>query len=150
MVVAIIAIIATTATLSIGQTTSSRPLQKEAMRLASVAEYTADMAIFRNARFALRLDRDGYRVIHWHNREWIPVSEHRLSVPHELPQTIELSIANGRGGWHDKPERMITFDPEGTAEPIIIRLVDQTNLTERTINISATSIVTLNGAPKLG
>ena len=151
VVVAIITMTAAAAVLSIGVTADANPLQQETRRLADTAEFAADQAVFTGTRIALQLDQGGYRLMQWRRNEWIPISQqHPLAVAHRLPATIELSIANGRGGWRKDARQAITFDPEGLASPTSIRLSDHSDHNESVVDISATASVEVRRVNGIG
>ena len=151
VVVAIIGITAAAAVLSMGTTRESRPLAQETKRFANVAEFAANQAVFRGTRVALQLDRGGYRLMQWRDDDWSPIPEqHRLATAHLLPATIELSVANGRGGWRQSASQTITFEPEGLASPATIRLSDIGDHRESIVDISATATVEVRRGPNLG
>lgn len=151
VVVTIIGIAATAAVLSIGATGEGRPLAQETKRLANAAAFAANQAVFRGTRIALQFDRAGYRLMQWQNNGWSPMSEqHYLAAEYLLPTTIELSIANGLGGWRDSARQTITFEPEGLASPMTIRLSDTSNHRESIVDISATAAIEIRQGSNFG
>ena len=144
IVVIIIGILASAASLSIGLASENRLLRKETKRLVDVAQYAAHTALYSGKRVALQLSANSYRVVRRVGGDWVPFDQANGRFhAHQLAEPLRLSLADGRGGWDDQPARYLAFDPEGTSDAVAIRLRNSIEQDTAVIGISATGEVTV-------
>jgi general secretion pathway protein H len=92
VVLLIIGIIISFATLSIGQNTS-RVVQDEAERLQALLTMAGEEAVLQGRELALEFSRDGYRFLQLNdNNEWQTIEQDKLFRERELPPVVNLHL----------------------------------------------------------
>ena len=91
VVIAIIGILLTIATLSVEQN-SRNVLQQEAERLQGLLQLAADEAILSGRELALQIDPDRYLFMRLEGENWKPLEADRILRERQLPVNIHLEL----------------------------------------------------------
>ena len=92
VVILIIGIIVSFASLSVGQH-ASRTLQDEAERIHSLLRLAGEESVLQGRELALQFNPEGYLFVTLDSADWVPVEEDRLFREREMPPDLELSLA---------------------------------------------------------
>ena len=126
VVVFIIAIIASTALLSLGVLRDDRDLEREADRAVALLELALDDAVLQGRDFGIEFMQTGYRFVEYDpdGARWADVPLDDLLGAHTLPEGLELElyIDGGRVRLADAPAR---FDPAEDDEDRASRNIEQ-------------------------
>lgn len=94
VVIFIIGIVASFATLSVGQS-HTRVLQDEVKRLQSLLTLASDEAVLQSEELAIEVYRNGYRFMHLEQMkdqwEWQPVQDNAIFRARCLPEGVDLA-----------------------------------------------------------
>ncbi len=94
VVLVIIGILLTMASLSVGGGSEQRQLREEAKRITALLALAADEAILKNQELLLAIEPDGYAFLTQDEKgKWIPVDSTGSLRPRELPEGVSLSVA---------------------------------------------------------
>ena len=91
VVILIIGIIVSFASLSVGQH-ASRILQDEAERIHSLLRLAGEESVLQGRELALQFNPEGYLFVTLDGADWVPVDEDRLFRERELPPDLEISL----------------------------------------------------------
>jgi general secretion pathway protein H len=92
VVMLIIGIIISFASLSIGQNTS-RVVQDEAERLQGLLRMASEEAVLQGRELALEFSRDGYRFLELNSKgDWLPIEQDKLFRERPLPPVVHLHL----------------------------------------------------------
>ncbi len=93
VVLVIIGILLTMASLSVGGGSEQRQLREEAKRITALLALAADEAILKNQELLLAIEPDGYAFLTQDEKgKWIPVDSTGSLRPRELPEGVSLSV----------------------------------------------------------
>ena len=91
VVIVIISIMFTFATLAIRSDTPQEIIHREALRFERLVELALEEATLRGEEYALEIYIDGYRFYRFENA-WIPLSDDTLLRDRELPEDMEIEM----------------------------------------------------------
>ena len=91
VVILIIGIIVSFASLSIGQNTS-RIVQDEVERLHGLIQLASEESVLQGRELALEFDREKYQFLELGGEGWQPIETDKMLRARELPETIELEL----------------------------------------------------------
>ncbi len=116
VVMVIIGIVATTATLVISGNQERRALENEARKLIAVLQLVQDEAVFQNLEIGVRLEREGYhfRGLDEANLAWVELPQQYLR-PREFPEWLELEFDGLDRGLEIRtldPDQELDFFPQ--------------------------------------
>jgi len=92
VVIVIISIMFTFATLAIRSDSPEEIIHREALRFERLVELALEEATLRGEEYALEIYIDGYRFYRFEN-EWIPLSDDTLLKDRELPEDMEIEMS---------------------------------------------------------
>ena len=92
VVIVIISIMFTFATLAIRSDSPEEMIHREAQRFERLVELALEEATLRGEEYALEVYIDGYRFYRFEN-EWIPLSDDTLLRDRELPEDMEIEMS---------------------------------------------------------
>lgn len=94
VVIVIISILFTYATLAIRGSSPEELIQQEANRLDRLLQLALDEAVLRNTEYGIELSSRGYRFLYYEENKWRPMEQDKQLRERELPHEmlIELSI----------------------------------------------------------
>jgi type II secretion system protein H len=140
----IVAVMAGAVLFSLGPAGDDRQLRREADRLLDVVQRIADVALFSGRPVGLQLSATAYRVTQRVNRQWQDYQPgQEMLGRREMPDGVRLSVADALGGWDEQPQVTIVFDPEGTADPVVVRIAGHGRTLEARLRVSAMAEVEL-------
>ena len=94
VVLVIIGILLTMASLSVGGGSEQRQLREEAKRITALLGLAADEAILKNQELLLAIEPEGYAFLTQDEKgKWIPIDSTGSLRPRELPEGVSLSVA---------------------------------------------------------
>lgn len=106
VVILIIGIMATFATLTIGGRSSEDRLQAEAQRLEKLMSLAADEALFRGEQLGLLVEVHGYRILTLGEQGWAPYSGGAALRAHPVPEPMRMTLSvEGRPTPPHDPEQ---------------------------------------------
>ncbi len=124
VVLLIIGIIVSFATLSVGQH-ASRTLQDEAERIHSLLRLAGEEAVLQGRELAMQFNPEGYLFVTLEGADWIAVKEDRLLRERELPPdlTLSLLLEDVEMDLHDSenPPRVFVLS-SGEMTPFVLEL----------------------------
>ncbi len=91
-VIVIVAILFTFATLAIRGHEPDELIRTEARRLHRLVELALEEAILRGEDYALEFDIDGYRFLHFREKQWLPLESDRILRARQLPEGMEVEL----------------------------------------------------------
>jgi len=91
VVILVIGIIVSFASLSIGQH-ASRSLRDEAERIHSLLRLAGEEAVLQGRELAMEFNSRGYLFVTLEGGEWLPVEEDRLFRERELPDDLHIKL----------------------------------------------------------
>lgn len=92
VVVIIVGIVLTFATLNTGGDSRAEQMQREAERLLALLELAQEEAVMRGEQLALRIGEADYEFMILENDDWAPLVDNKPLRPRKLPQGIELRL----------------------------------------------------------
>jgi general secretion pathway protein H len=106
VVLVIVGILLTMASLSVRSGSEQRQLHEEAQRLAALVELAGEESVLKAQELVLAVEDNGYAfLVQNDDGEWLPVDEEGSLRPRELPEGMHLSITV------DEP---LTAEPQST------------------------------------
>lgn len=92
VVVVIVAILFTYTTLAIRSDSPEDLIKKEALKMERLVQLALEEAILRGEEYAIEVNTDSYRILHFFNNRWTPLTDDKILAPRELPQDMELEM----------------------------------------------------------
>lgn len=92
VVLLLIGIVLSFATLSFGDGGRERRLGTEAKRLAALIDLAGQEAVLQSRELGILFDEQGYRFEVWDGKGWTALSGDRVLRPRALPEEIELTL----------------------------------------------------------
>lgn len=92
VVVVIIGIMLTVATLSLRGDSHAELMQREATRLMALLDLASQEAVMRSEQLAVRFSDEGYEFMLLQNGHWVVLDDDRSLRPRKLPDDIELRL----------------------------------------------------------
>jgi len=92
VVVLIIGIMLSVATLSLRSDSHAELLKREATRLVALLDLASQEAVMRGEQLAVRFTDDGYAFMLLQNGRWLPLDDDRPLRPRQLPDDIQLRL----------------------------------------------------------
>ena len=127
VVVAIISIALTMATISIGDPQVKR-MKQSSERVAALIQLVKEQAIFNSRDYALSIWDSGYAFYSLNENGWIPVEDDRIFRPRKLPDGLEfvlhldgLEVILER---QDKKKPQIFITSDGEISPFQLEISD--------------------------
>jgi general secretion pathway protein H len=94
VVLVIIGILLTMASISIGGGGEQRQLREEAQRLAALVALAGEEAVLKSQELLLAVEENGYAfLVEDDEGKWVPLDGSGALRPRELPEWMELSVA---------------------------------------------------------
>lgn len=147
VVILIIGIIVSFASLSIGQH-SSRLVEEEAERLYSLLRLAGEESVLEGGELAAEFQRDGYHFARLNGADWVPVEDDRLLRPRQFPpeMQVDLRLEGVEADLSDtqNPPRILLLS-SGEMTPFEFRLSDDEGA-EYTLQGDFTGRLTLAGS----
>ncbi len=130
VVLVIVGILLTMASLSVGGGGEQRQLHEEARRLTALVALAADESILKNQELLLAVEENGYAFLVQDKKgKWLPVDDIGSLRPRELPQGMQLSVAVDeplttaqKAGDEDKKPGQIWILSSGEMTPFTLTL----------------------------
>lgn len=124
VVILIIGIIISFASLSVGQQ-ASRALQDEAERIHSLLRLAGEESVLQGRELAMQFSPEGYQFMTLDGADWIPVEEDRLFREREFPPNLELELVmeGVETDLHDRenPPRIFVLS-SGEMTPFVLNI----------------------------
>jgi len=124
VVILIIGIIVSFASLSIGQN-ASRVLHDEAERIHSLLRLAGEESVLQGRELALQFNPHAYRFMTLDGGDWVPVEDDRLFRERELPEdlTLHLSLEDVAADLYDSenPPRIFVLS-SGEMTPFVLEI----------------------------
>jgi len=92
VVVLIIGIMLSVASLSLRSDSHAELLEREANRLVALLDLASQEAVMRGEQLAVRFTDDGYAFMLLQNSRWLPLDDDRPLRPRRLPDDIRLRL----------------------------------------------------------
>jgi len=92
VVVVVVSILFTYATLAIRSDTPEDLLKEEARRLDRLVELALEEAILRGEEYALEVHQNGYLFLRFYQDQWQPLADDKILRERELPLNMELEM----------------------------------------------------------
>ena len=92
MVIVIVSIILSFATLAVTSGSPKERLQTEAQRLASILQIALDESLLQAAEYGVVFAEDGYQFMVMQDYQWLPVNQDRVLKQRKLPDDMELEL----------------------------------------------------------
>ena len=93
VVLVIVGVVLTFATLSMRGDSRAEQLDREARRLAALLELASEEAVLRSEQLAVRFDDDGYVFLRLQGGQWLPLAEDPQLRERRLPAGVRLELA---------------------------------------------------------
>ena len=124
VVILIIGIIISFASLSVGQQ-ASRALQDEAKRMHSLLRLASEESVLQGRELAMQFSPEGYQFMTLDGADWIAVEEDRLFREREFPPNLELALVveGVETDLHDRenPPRIFVLS-SGEMTPFVLNI----------------------------
>lgn len=93
VVIVIISILFTYATLTIRGSSPEDLIQEEATRLNRLVQLALEEAVLRNTEYGIEFNPHGYRFLYYEEEKWHPMDDDKLLRERELPRDMEIELS---------------------------------------------------------
>ena len=92
IVIVIVSILFSYATLSIRTTSPEELIKEEAQRLHRLIQLALEEAVLKNTEYGIEFAQNGYRFLHYQGNQWQAIDD-KLLRQRELPNEMEIELA---------------------------------------------------------